>query len=1220
MTAGVVAVTAIVLGVALPASADAPVSISGTVTSSLDGQPISNVRVQMYVFEGGGFANVSTVFTDENGAFTALTLSPGQYTFGFFDDTFAHLSTYLGSSTTLAQADLVTVDVGDTVTGVDAVLQRAGTLSGTVTDSVTGLPVEGVTVIGQYFDEVAGWTGSDTTGPDGTYLLEGLRPGDSWQIYFDGSSVGYASEYYDDRRTDFDAAPVVVTTAQETTGIDAALDAAAFIGGTVELAANPGVGVEGAEILLFNQFGMQYVATTDSDGAFSFGGLPPGSYTARASVSGAVSEWWSNRYDSNEADPIVLTAGQVLDDLDFSLSAGGTITGVVTGPSGEPLQGIVVEAFPSFGAEAVFASTDASGAYVLTGIAPLPYAVRFSPPETENLRVQYYPGVDSPDDAIRVNGLIDGEVSNISVQLPIGAIISGSVTAESSGDPLEGIEVSVVSDQLGISRYTETEDDGSWTLRGLAASDDWVVGFTDPSGVYLEEFYDDALDRWTADQLTLVHGSELGGIAAELTQAASLSGRVVNDRGDPVASAEVWLAPEGALRDLVRTTTDGAGDYQFTGLRPGDYRLLSGGLGSYEPEYRAEWFDSAYDPADSDEITLVAGEERIGLDIEVLVVDDPELPGTPTIDVSSSDPNDVRVGYTLPEDGATAYGITSTINFGFDGAGITVGPFDDLEYRFATEWEGFDGHALISAQAFGADGYGPAVRTLVEVGDGPGYRVRPQVTVDSADGSSAEVSWSIPNRGAGIEYWQWDIYTVDRPGEPYVQSGFAEADSPFAHDELIGGLEPNTEYEIFVIGFSPRGQNTFWSRATLTTTDGATVPGLTASPTPTITGGPRLGGTLTANTGAWAPGPVSLEVQWLRDGAPIPGANALTYQPVPADLGRTLSVRVTGSKPGYLTQSRTSVPTRPVVDLAAASPERLAGDDRYGTAAAISAQFEPGVPVVYLATGRGFPDALSAAAAAATLGGPLLITEPTSIPAAIAAELERLDPALVVLVGGPAVVSTGVEQAVRDLLPSADIVRNQGADRYATSREIARSAFAPGSTRIAYIATGRNFPDALAASAAAGADGAPVILVDGAAGALDSATRALLVELDVQRVFIAGGTGVVSQGIENGLRSLLGTTDVRRLAGDDRYLTAVAINDARFDIEPTVFLATGRDFPDALAGAALAGITGSPLYVVPGTCVPTAVLDGMARHGATQFVKFGGPGVLTAGVAQLAPC
>ena len=87
---------------------------------------------------------------------------------------------------------------------------------------------------------------------------------------------------------------------------------------------------------------------------------------------------------------------------------------------------------------------------------------------------------------------------------------------------------------------------------------------------------------------------------------------------------------------------------------------------------------------------------------------------------------------------------------------------------------------------------------------------------------------------------------------------------------------------------------------------------------------------------------------------------------------------------------------------------RLSGADRYATAAAISAAtFKPGVPVVYLATGLNFPDALAGAAAAGGNGGPLLLVGST-MPAATAAELARLKPARIVILGSTTVVSAAV--------------------------------------------------------------------------------------------------------------------------------------------------------------------------------------------------------------------
>ncbi|MER3390502.1 MAG: cell wall-binding repeat-containing protein [Microcella sp.] len=298
---------------------------------------------------------------------------------------------------------------------------------------------------------------------------------------------------------------------------------------------------------------------------------------------------------------------------------------------------------------------------------------------------------------------------------------------------------------------------------------------------------------------------------------------------------------------------------------------------------------------------------------------------------------------------------------------------------------------------------------------------------------------------------------------------------------------------------------------------------------------------------------------------------------------------------------------------------RLAGADRYETAVAISSEFAADVPVVYLATGANYPDALSAASAAAYQGGPLLLTPTSSLPQVVRNELTRLNPDLVVIVGGTSVVSSGVQSQVSSLLPEATVRRDSGADRYSTSRVIAERAFT-GSPTTAFIATGSNFPDALSASAAAGREGAPVILVDGTASGINSATESLLSTLGVDNVVIAGGTSVVSTGIQNELRSIFGSAQVVRLSGSDRYATSAAINVARFSSADSIFLATGLGYADALAGAALAGKNDAPLFVVPGTCVPDAVLTDVARLSASEVVLLGGTAVLTSRVASLRSC
>jgi len=90
---------------------------------------------------------------------------------------------------------------------------------------------------------------------------------------------------------------------------------------------------------------------------------------------------------------------------------------------------------------------------------------------------------------------------------------------------------------------------------------------------------------------------------------------------------------------------------------------------------------------------------------------------------------------------------------------------------------------------------------------------------------------------------------------------------------------------------------------------GPVTPGTIAAGTPTISGTPALGRTLTAVPGSWSPAGTALAFQWLRNGVPIEGATATTYVAASADLGTALSVRVTGTRAGYASASATSAAT-----------------------------------------------------------------------------------------------------------------------------------------------------------------------------------------------------------------------------------------------------------------------------------------------------------------------
>ncbi len=294
---------------------------------------------------------------------------------------------------------------------------------------------------------------------------------------------------------------------------------------------------------------------------------------------------------------------------------------------------------------------------------------------------------------------------------------------------------------------------------------------------------------------------------------------------------------------------------------------------------------------------------------------------------------------------------------------------------------------------------------------------------------------------------------------------------------------------------------------------------------------------------------------------------------------------------------------------------RISGENRYETAAAISKRSYPtsGVPVVYVASGLDFADALAAAPAAAHQGGPLLLTTRWTVPSATLAELKRLAPQRIVVVGAGGAVGSSVSTALAAIAPTSRI---GGADRFETSRMIADHAF--DSAAVAYLATGLDFPDGLSAGAAAGAQDVPVVLVDGKAGRLDAATLATLGALNVAEVRIAGGTGVVSAGVASSLTAA--SLVVKRYGGADRYATSVALNQAAFGMRANAFVATGALFPDALSGAAAAGAAGDPLYLARPNCVPSPVRSALMAHGATSLTLLGGPGALNDNVAYLRLC
>ncbi len=183
---------------------------------------------------------------------------------------------------------------------------------------------------------------------------------------------------------------------------------------------------------------------------------------------------------------------------------------------------------------------------------------------------------------------------------------------------------------------------------------------------------------------------------------------------------------------------------------------------------------------------------------------------------------------------------------------------------------------------------------------------------------------------------------------------------------------------------------------------------------------------------------------------------------------------------------------------------RLAGDDRYATAAAVARQWGH-AETVFLATGQAYPDAL--ATVPLTVGnGPVALTRTDRLPAPTRDLLADLDPETIVVLGGEKAISAEVEAELSTL--AGEVRRVAGADRYATAAALARDRLAPGGPSTVYATTGRAFGEALVGGVTAAAQGSPLLLVhperppEAALGAIDA--------LGPRRVVTLGDEGAVS--------------------------------------------------------------------------------------------------------------
>ena len=431
--------TLVGLGALAPTSALAAVgqtfAISGTVTDDT-GAPAVGVVIGVSPWGGPG-----TGVTDESGHYSVPGLAPGSYAVTFTPPAGSPLLGETYDDAVMWNPTRVTVASAD-VTGIDAALDRAASISGRVVDP-DGNPLAGVSV---QLQSVAFSYANATTGADGTYSARGLRPGD-WRVSFSAPHGSpWVPELYDDART-----PETQTVVALAAGATAILnDAVLARGGTISgrVLAPDGTPRPNIEVFASTETGGTG-ATTGADGTYAITGLPDGDYTVFT-----YSDWGANLVGVyhpgsspswEDAEPVhVADAATVrLDDL--TLVAGATLTGTVLGPDGAPLARATVQAESIDALNGALTSggalTGTDGSYSINLLAPGRYrvsAVGNQPVST--VRTYYAPtaGQTRPSQATPVVLTAGGTAGGIDIRTGAKGTATATLVATAAHPPVLG--------------------------------------------------------------------------------------------------------------------------------------------------------------------------------------------------------------------------------------------------------------------------------------------------------------------------------------------------------------------------------------------------------------------------------------------------------------------------------------------------------------------------------------------------------------------------------------------------------------------------------------------------------------------------------------------------------------------------------------------------------------------------------------------------------------
>lgn len=632
---------------------------------------------------------------------------------------------------------------GQARTGIDASLEPGSSIAGNLTrpggDAVGGACVS-------IYDpqhperEVA----STTTDPAGHYSVTNLAAA-PYKVLFEpgcNSSSDLQDEYFNDRDTFSTADLVTLAAGQSRNDVSAQLGDGASISGTVRDSSNNAI--EGICVSAKATVGeFQTGAQTIANGSYAISGLPAGDYVIRFSdcMGGLYAgEYYNDSPDLAGADPVTVAREQDLTGVNANLSENGSISGVVTGPAAEELEGVCVVAFDSGDNEVSSATTNASGAYSITGLSPGSYRLHFVDCASGGYVDEYWNNRATLESADAISVQAGQEASGTNAQLASAGAITGTVT-KPGGAPAPGICVSALSVNGDELQMAGTDENGDYLITHLTPGNFKVVFRDCDGGLLAAEFYNDKPTFASADLVEVEQGLQTENINAQLANAGSISGDVDMEGVSPAADVCVTaFSSADAIYPIMATATNASGHYKLAGLQAGSYKVYFDGYCSGD-QLSEEFYDDAATFAAAASVSVTASSDHSGINASLSATQAPTVaidsgPVGPTADATPTFAFSRTGGGAVEcsiDAGAASYGPCSNAL-----AHTPASNLSDGSYTFRVRVSNAAGED-VETRAFSVDTTPPTV-SVTGGPTGATNQTQPTFTFAAQAGSSAQCS------------------------------------------------------------------------------------------------------------------------------------------------------------------------------------------------------------------------------------------------------------------------------------------------------------------------------------------------------------------------------------------------------------------------------------------------------------------------------------------------